>query len=456
MSNWENLNSNLHVPNYWSSKTCIQWSSQDFCHNLLQANPFYSKRSAMALFSEDLEVIQVQLAHHKLISSRVKALVKLLSKKDELLDQFWAEYSTNIKSISLKRKYNVFVSGSLLEEEAIETLQKQAAIKKSLGEELGSSIQTDDDGAAQEVDQDDMQDARIEHDDCSVDDRQVMTNGLSSILDLCDQSLNSQQWLFSLKQWHELLERFSFLKLQSSCLNKQVLDTIRIVTNCCQPEGNMTSAVAYTKALKDQAERAEDMLAYKIAKHSLKLLGDYPLMLIKSTPINYTESDYLLVRIKTGESIFSTSTASKKGFYPDAKDIRGFKIDIRFVVDVGRKEIDVAVAEVAKNDSKDKTISDQEKLLREGKDIVDAEIIKPCHAYLLQITCSDCILKSAYEKDTGRAYQQEREKEQENPDEYDMYGWKRRNDGKFHNKFSKTVADEYPVKRNEKEKQIAS
>ncbi|EIE78596.1 hypothetical protein RO3G_03300 [Rhizopus delemar RA 99-880] len=165
MSNWENLNSNLHVPNYWSSKTCIQWSSQDFCHNLLQANPFYSKRSAMALFSEDLEVIQVQLAHHKLISSRVKALVKLLSKKDELLDQFWAEYSTNIKSISLKRKYNVFVSGSLLEEEAIETLQKQAAIKKSLGEELGSSIQTDDDGAAQEVDQDDMQDARIEHDD---------------------------------------------------------------------------------------------------------------------------------------------------------------------------------------------------------------------------------------------------------------------------------------------------
>lgn len=55
----------------------------------------------------------------------------------------------------------------------------------------------------------------------------------------------------------------------------------------------MTSAVAYTKALKDQAERAEDMLTYKIVKHSLKILGDYPLMLIKSTPINYIESDYL-------------------------------------------------------------------------------------------------------------------------------------------------------------------
>lgn len=68
----------------------------------------------MGLFSEDLDVIRVQLAHHKLISSRVKALVKQLSKKDELLNQFRGEYSTDIKSISLKRKYNVSVVGSLL------------------------------------------------------------------------------------------------------------------------------------------------------------------------------------------------------------------------------------------------------------------------------------------------------------------------------------------------------
>lgn len=305
----------------------------------------------MALFSEDLDVIRVQLAHHKLIFSRVKALVKQSSKKDELLDQFWAEYSTNIKTISLKRKHNVFVAGSLLEEEAIGTLQQKAAIKKSLGEELGNSRQTEDDGASQEVDNDDTQDKRIEHDDvyisnsslsvgtiikrvavkirevyaqnlekCPVDDRKIMTNGLSSILDLCDQSLNSQRRLFSLKQWHELLERFSFLKLQPSCLSKQVLDTICIVTNCCQSEGDMASALAYTKALKDQAERAEDVFAYKVVKHSLKLLRDYPLMLIKNTPINYTESDYLYVlwvkavRIKTGESIFLLLLQARRSF----------------------------------------------------------------------------------------------------------------------------------------------
>ncbi|KAG1313020.1 hypothetical protein G6F64_002566 [Rhizopus arrhizus] len=139
----------IYSQHYWISKTCTQWSAQDFCHYLLQENPSFSKRSAMSLFSEDLDAVRVQLAHNKLISSRVKALVKQLSKKDELLNQFWAEYSTTVKTISLKRKHNVFVTGCLLEEEAIETLQQQAAIKKSLGEELDNSRQTEDDDAPQ-------------------------------------------------------------------------------------------------------------------------------------------------------------------------------------------------------------------------------------------------------------------------------------------------------------------
>ncbi|KAI8378914.1 hypothetical protein BD560DRAFT_307476, partial [Blakeslea trispora] len=105
--------------------------------------------------------------------------------------------------------------------------------------------------------------------------------------------------------------------------------------------------------------------------------------------------------IKTGESIFSTSTARKKEPYPDANDIRGFKTDIRFLVDVGRKEIDVAVAEVAKDDNKNKTISDQGKLSREGKDIIDnlvdisdVKIIKSRRAFLFQITGSEYIVSN--------------------------------------------------------------
>ncbi|KAG0748566.1 hypothetical protein G6F62_006804 [Rhizopus arrhizus] len=77
------------------------------------------------------------------------------------------------------------------------------------------------------------------------------------------------------------------------------------------------------------------------------------------------------LRIKSGEPIFDVSTANKKELYPNRKYIKGFKIDIRFVMDVDGKEIDLAAARVAKDVSKNKTMLDEGKLTREGKDIVD-------------------------------------------------------------------------------------
>lgn len=74
---------------------------------------------------------------------------------------------------------------------------------------------------------------------------------------------------------------------------------------------------------------------------------------------------------KSGESVFDVSTASKEELYPDRKYVKGFKIDIWFVVDVDGKEIDFAAAEVAKDDSKNKPILDEGKLTREGNDIVN-------------------------------------------------------------------------------------
>lgn len=110
-------------------------------------------------------------------------------------------------------------------------------------------------------------------------------------------------------------------------------------------------------------------------------------MLARNPLLDYTENDYTCIiwfklfkkmfppgnnmRIKSGESIFDVSTSKKKELYPESKYVRGFKIDIRFVVDVGEKEVDLAAAEIAKDESKYKTIMDQGKLVREGKDIVD-------------------------------------------------------------------------------------
>lgn len=90
-----------------------------------------------------------------------------------------------------------------------------------------------------------------------------------------------------------------------------------------------------------------------------------------SSCLKKVPTDNSIIRIKSGEPIFDVSTANKKELYPNRKYIKGFKIDIRFVMDVDGKEIDLAAARVAKDVSKNKTMLDEGKLTREGKDIVD-------------------------------------------------------------------------------------
>jgi hypothetical protein len=70
-------------------------------------------------------------------------------------------------------------------------------------------------------------------------------------------------------------------------------------------------------------------------------------------------------------------------------------------VDVDGKEIDLAAAKIAKDDSKNKTMLDEGKLTREGKDIVDNLVdilsnidLKSRRAYLFQIVCNTCIVST--------------------------------------------------------------
>lgn len=133
-----------------------------------------------------------------------------------------------------------------MEEEAVASLHQDAETRRSVGtaapeEGTGNSTETDNVGFSQEVYNDNTEDEPVEHDGvfvfnfclsvrtvikrkamkihqqyaeslekCSVDDRKIMINGLSSILDLCDLSVNSQQRPFNVKQWNELSELFSF------------------------------------------------------------------------------------------------------------------------------------------------------------------------------------------------------------------------------------------------------
>lgn len=79
-----------------------------------------------------------------------------------------------------------------------------------------------------------------------------------------------------------------------------------------------------------------------------------------------------LVRAKIGESIFPYSQAQKQFQYTDAKYVKAFKIDLRFIYDENGHDYDVGAAEFAREIiDETKIMHDKSKRIREGKDVLD-------------------------------------------------------------------------------------
>ncbi|ORY97841.1 hypothetical protein BCR43DRAFT_417555, partial [Syncephalastrum racemosum] len=78
------------------------------------------------------------------------------------------------------------------------------------------------------------------------------------------------------------------------------------------------------------------------------------------------------IRIKTGATAFSFSTSAKQELYPDMANLVGFKMDVRFVMDVEGIEHDLCSAEASCNGDKDcKVVPDEDKPNRKIKDDLD-------------------------------------------------------------------------------------
>ena len=79
----------------------------------------------------------------------------------------------------------------------------------------------------------------------------------------------------------------------------------------------------------------------------------------------------ILAGLYRGESVPLTGTLNKEDLYPNQKNIVGFKVDCRLLVDITNEEHDIIPIEVAKDDEDKKIINDMGKLIREGKDVLD-------------------------------------------------------------------------------------
>ncbi|KAG2231093.1 hypothetical protein INT48_003462 [Thamnidium elegans] len=82
-----------------------------------------------------------------------------------------------------------------------------------------------------------------------------------------------------------------------------------------------------------------------------------------------------IIRTKQGEAINLFTTKRKQTQYFDHEKVKGFKIDLRLLLDYDRNEIDLCAGEVAINTyDSNKLIHDRSKSIRESKEICDHRI----------------------------------------------------------------------------------
>ncbi|KAI8143170.1 hypothetical protein BJV82DRAFT_103049 [Fennellomyces sp. T-0311] len=249
-------------------------------------------------------------------------------------------------------------------------------------------------------------------------ERKIMVAGMSSILDIADNSMESQRSLFSSSEWDLLSSYFNKkFRIKTNPLPVFLDDTWTILSKLPIETGKHY----LYKALASSTLSKEDRNMLKIMEHCLDVMDDYAYLLTKAVvPRLYTEQDYFRilwsrllellfgtsknVRIKAGESAPIYCTNNKAQLYPDQENIIGFKIDGRLIVDIGDNENDLAAIEVAKDDEDRKIIRDMGKLIREAKDDLDNLIQNiaggkrdpSIFTWMLQIAGANCSISTIH------------------------------------------------------------
>lgn len=402
---------------------------------MIEANPTVNRRVASYYISEDLEKLYVAFIDVTDVKSHISYMQRTLkssSKSDrEILNNFWQEHSNELKHLALRDNTSRSKVMSSMKNAAADSIankrsssyrpterkaKKRQPVQESVHENERENIvkecdgiyvcdNTDSIGTIIKRDAIKIHEKLLNNDKLTLRQRKIMTNGLSSILDLSDNSLASQRTLFSEKEWTEIQTLFNNkLEITPNKLTGTAKDVILIVSSTLGLSGDYECCIALVKREIERSRCGMTVVALNIFKQILKVMMKYPHMLTKPSSKKVTENDYFRciwspifeaifppesgrIRIKSGESINSSSTNNKNEQYTQAKYIKSLKVDFRLLVDLSDgHEVDVAAGECALFDDDDKAITDEGKLTRESKDALD-EIIKIAPNDLGNNTC---------------------------------------------------------------------
>ncbi|KAI7870101.1 uncharacterized protein EV154DRAFT_474237 [Mucor mucedo] len=159
-----------------------------------------------------------------------------------------------------------------------------------------------------------------------------------------------------------------------------------MISELCIVDKDSFKAKKYISTLESSASATRDQLRIlDFFREIIYLLDSKQFMLNKNNKAKISERDFSyqlwlpifqkvfhinneIIRIKVGETVLSESTESKASVYTDSRNIVGFKVDMRFLLDFEMVEFDVACAEACIPIVPEAKIQhDMSKLLREGK-----------------------------------------------------------------------------------------
>ncbi|KAG0164538.1 hypothetical protein DFQ28_008362 [Apophysomyces sp. BC1034] len=223
-------------------------------------------------------------------------------------------------------------------------------------------------------------------------ERSIMSSGLSGILDFVDANEDGQRLLFGAPQWMKMRAQYehAFKEILTFARPSHLDEALTHIIHLCERSKEAAARAYLTKAMEANDVDEDSMMGLRLVLQLFDSLTIHHTMLDPLRRIQPTEYDVafklwlpLFDRLFAGTCISTriaetsnTFTAiNKRAMYSnDHHHPVAFKIDIRFVHNCHHtsKMIDVAAAEAALDGSaNDKTINDNAKLLREGKDILD-------------------------------------------------------------------------------------
>ncbi|KAI9354222.1 hypothetical protein BD770DRAFT_412332 [Pilaira anomala] len=189
---------------------------------------------------------------------------------------------------------------------------------------------------------------------CNSRDYKIMTNGLSSILDICDITESSQKSLFKNGEWEFLVKMYTKkYDITLIPVYDLILSTWKIVTYTIKNTRDISFGLKYLYQIFPKHLKTQHFFCLKLCEHMLNLIQMHPTMLIKVDPPAFSENDYLRV---VWSNFFEY-------LFPASGNIK--------IKTHNNRDIDICAGEIASHDGDNKTIDDEGKLNRESKDIMD-------------------------------------------------------------------------------------